>query len=129
VVTEVLDVDAFVPMVAQGALAIECRADDAEVRDLLAPLNHGPTAVAVRIERQFLARLAGGCQVPIAAHATFEGDLVRLRGLIGMPDGSRVVRGERVVSLAQATTLGTELAEALLADGGAVILEKLENRR
>jgi hydroxymethylbilane synthase len=126
VMTEVLDVDTFIPMVGQGALAVECRADDAEVRRLLAPLNHGPTALAVRVERQFLARLAGGCQAPIAAHATFQGDGIRLRGLIGTPDGQHVVRGERVTSLAATTQLGVELADALLADGGAAILERLK---
>jgi hydroxymethylbilane synthase len=125
-VTEVLDVDTFIPMVGQGALALECRVIDQTVRDLLAPLNHSPTALAVRVERQFLARLAGGCQVPIAAHATIEGDQVRLRGLIGLPDGSRVVRGERVASLADANTLGAQLADALLYDGGAAILGSLK---
>lgn len=124
-VTEVLDVDIFVPMVAQGALAIECRSDDREVRDLFAPLNHGSTALAVRIERQFLARVAGGCQVPVAAHATVEGNKVRLRGLIGTPDGSHVVRSERTASVVEANALGTQLAEALLADGGAAILERM----
>ncbi len=127
VVTEVLDVDTFVPMVAQGVIAVECRSDDREVRDLLQPLNHEPTALAVRIERQFLARLAGGCQIPIAAHATYEGEQVRLRSLIGTPDGTHVVRGERTASLTDASMLGNELADALLADGGAAVLDMIKS--
>jgi hydroxymethylbilane synthase len=108
-------------------ITVECRADDRKVRDLLQPLNHEPTAQAVRIERQFLARLAGGCQIPIAAHATYEGEQVRLRGLIGTPDGTHVVRGERTTSLADAGMLGNELADALLADGGAAVLDLIKS--
>ncbi|HEX6288396.1 MAG TPA: hydroxymethylbilane synthase [Herpetosiphonaceae bacterium] len=125
VVTEIFTPDLLLPAVAQGALALECRADDAEVRQLLAPLNDSATEIAVRAERALLARLEGGCQVPIAAHATIAYGQVRLHGLIGTPDGALVVRGERAGALDDPATVGVTLAEALLADGGAAILERL----
>ncbi|PLS81570.1 MAG: hydroxymethylbilane synthase [Chloroflexi bacterium] len=124
-VTQVFDVDTLVPMVAQGALAVECRADDHAVRNLLAALNDRPTELAVRTERAFLRRLEGGCQVPIAAHATLSDHAIRLRGLIGLPDGAQVVRGERSGPVHDGETLGTALAEQLLAEGGAAILQRL----
>jgi hydroxymethylbilane synthase len=125
VVTEVFAPETFLPAVAQGALAIECRADDAEVRKLLAALNDATTATAVRAERAFLARLEGGCQVPIAAHATIVGTQVRLHGLIGLPDGTQVVSGERSGTIDDPAAIGVALAETLLTQGGAAILERL----
>lgn len=124
-VTEVFDVDRLVPMVAQGALAVECRADDHDVRGLLAEINDPATEVQVRTERAFLRRLEGGCQVPIAAHATLAHNTIRLQGLIGLPDGMQVVRGELAGPVGDAEVLGIALAEQLLQDGGAAILERL----
>jgi len=125
VVTEVFSAGVLVPMVAQGALAVECRAEDEHVQTLLAPLNHRLTEIAVRAERAFLRRLEGGCQVPIAAYAIVENDQLRLQGLIGLPDGSRVVRGEHVGASTDAELIGVELAEQLLGLGGAAILTRL----
>ena len=72
-----------------------------------------------------MRRLEGGCQVPIAAHATIEHDMLRLRGMIGLPDGSQMVAGERRSSTGDAEALGIALAEMLLAEGGDAILERL----
>lgn len=124
-ITEVFEPDTLVPMVGQGALAIECRADDSEVQRLLAPLNDVRTAAAVLAERAFLRRLEGGCQVPIAAHATLEASNLRLLGLIGTPDGMQLVRDDRRAPVADAEQLGVALAETLLAAGGGAILEQL----
>jgi hydroxymethylbilane synthase len=125
VVTEVFPPDVLLPAVAQGALAIECRADDDELRVLLAVLNDDATEQAVLAERAFLARLEGGCQVPIAAHATIEGAALRLHGLIGTTDGAQVLRGEQRGTIDDPAAAGTMLAEMLLAQGGAAILERL----
>jgi hydroxymethylbilane synthase len=125
VVTEVFPPDVLLPAVAQGALAIECRADDDELRVLLAVLNDDATEQAVLAERAFLARLEGGCQVPIAAHATIAGAALRLHGLIGTTDGAQVLRGEQRGTLDDPAAAGTMLAEMLLAQGGAAILERL----
>jgi hydroxymethylbilane synthase len=125
VVTEIFPPDMLLPAVAQGALAIECRADDAELRELLAALNDATTERAVLAERAFLARLEGGCQVPIAAHATIDGDELRLHGLIGTTDGAQVLRGEQRGTIHDPAAAGVALAETLLAQGGAAILEQL----
>jgi hydroxymethylbilane synthase len=124
-ITETFEPSLLLPMVAQGALAIECRADDDELRALLVALNDPTTARAVATERAFLRRLEGGCQAPIAAHATIEGDRLLLRGLIGLPDGSQVVRGEHAGPADAGERLGVELAERLLDEGGAAILAQI----
>jgi hydroxymethylbilane synthase len=121
-ITEVLEPEVSLPAVGQGALAIECRDDDAEVRRMLAALEDRRTRIAVTAERAFLARLEGGCSVPLAAHARLEGDRIRLHALVGRPDGTKVVRGTREGAIGDAERIGTELAEALLASGGREIL-------
>ena len=113
------------PAIGQGAVGIECRADDARVNALLAPLHHPDTADRVRAERAMNARLEGGCQVPIGGHAVLEGDTLWLRGLVGTADGSEIVRGEIRGPRDQAEALGTALAEELLAHGAAEILREL----
>lgn len=121
--------ETMLPAVAQGILAIECRADDAETLALLAPLDHAPSRAAALAERAFLRRLEGGCQVPIAAYATLDvPDRLRLRGLVGSLDGTMVVRGERSGPVETAESLGTVLAEALLEQGAAEVLTALTGR-
>ena len=124
-ITEVFAPTTLLPMVAQGALAIECRAEDGEVRELLRALDDPATALTVRAERAFLRRLEGGCQVPIAAHATLDGEQLRLHGLIGLPDGTQVVRGEQAGPATDGASIGVALAERLLQQGGAAILEQI----
>lgn len=121
-------VELMLPAVAQGTLAIECRADDAATLALLAALDHAPTRAAALAERAFLRRLEGGCQVPIAAHATLDGAALALRGLVGSLDGAMVVRGERSGAAADADALGTALAEELIAHGAGEILAALATR-
>ena len=113
------------PAIGQGAVGIECRADDARVNALLAPLHHPDTADRVLAERAMNARLEGGCQVPIGGHAVLEGDTLWLRGLVGTVDGSEIVRGEIRGPRTEAEALGTALAEELLAHGAAEILREL----
>ena len=113
------------PAVGQGAVGIECRLDDAETLALLEPLRHVDTTTRVLAERGMNNRLEGGCQVPIAGYAELEGDQLWVRGLVGEPDGSRLVRGEIRGPRDQAEALGRQLAEQLLADGAADILKRL----
>ncbi|HEB77604.1 MAG TPA: hydroxymethylbilane synthase [Methylothermaceae bacterium] len=120
-----LDPDLCLPAIGQGAIGIECRQDDAAINALLAPLHHDPTAVCIAAERAFNARLEGGCQVPIAAFAELSGNQLRLRGRIGMPDGSRLLAEEVVCSPDQAAEAGTALAETLLSRGGDKILRQV----
>lgn len=120
-----LDPEESLPAIGQGAIGIECRAEDKRVEALLAPLHHAATADRVFAERALNNRLMGGCQVPIAGHAILEGDELFLRGLVGTPDGKRVLRGERRGSRGEAEKLGTELAIDLIDRGADEILAEL----
>ena len=111
------------PAGGQGAVGIECRSADAEVHALLAPLHHADTADRVVAERALNRHLNGGCQVPIACYALLEGDELWLRGLVGQPDGSSLLRAEARAPRAQAEALGVQVAEALLAQGAEGILK------
>jgi hydroxymethylbilane synthase len=113
------------PAIGQGVLGIEIRTDDNEVRELIAPLAHAETTLRVRAERAFNQTLNGGCQVPIAGYAVLEGDQIYLRGLVGKPDGSEVLRAEIRGSSDQAHELGVDLAQQLLARGADRILAAL----
>ncbi|PSU86877.1 hydroxymethylbilane synthase [Photobacterium kishitanii] len=113
------------PAVGQGAVGIECRLNDQRVRDLLAPLNHQPTATRVLCERAMNNRLQGGCQVPIGSYSELQGDNIWLRALVGEPDGSIIVRAEISGPIAAAEQLGETLADELLAKGAKEILDRL----
>lgn len=122
-ITAYLDTAVSLPAIGQGAIGIECRAGDAEVNRLLSVLDHPETHVRVTAERAMNHRLEGGCQVPIAGHATLAGDILHLRGLVGDPDGGRVIRGEVSGPAAAAQRLGVTLADELLTRGAAAILQ------
>ncbi|KJG22902.1 porphobilinogen deaminase [Photobacterium iliopiscarium] len=113
------------PAVGQGAVGIECRLNDKRVRQLLAPLNHQPTATRVLCERAMNNRLQGGCQVPIGSYAELQDDTIWLRALVGEPDGSIIVRSEISGPIANAEQLGETLADELLANGAKDILDRL----
>ncbi|MCP4955645.1 hydroxymethylbilane synthase [Photobacterium aquimaris] len=113
------------PAVGQGAVGIECRLNDQRVRELLAPLNHQPTATRVLCERAMNNRLQGGCQVPIGSYSELQDDTIWLRALVGEPDGSVIVRAEISGPIAAAEQLGETLADELLAKGAKDILDRL----
>ncbi|MGL6614070.1 hydroxymethylbilane synthase [Aeromonas caviae] len=113
------------PANGQGAVGIECRLDDHELHALLAPLEHPETRIRVLTERAMNRALQGGCQVPIGAYALVEGEEVWLRGLVGSPDGARVIRDEIRGPLAEGEALGHTLAQRLLAAGADVILAEV----
>lgn len=114
------------PAGGQGAVGVECRLDDAKTRALLSCLHHEPTALCVQAERAMNARLQGGCQVPIAALAVLEPDgQIHLRGLVGSVDGSKVLRSEIRGAAHLSEDLGVILAEDLLRQGAAALLEAL----
>ncbi len=105
---------------------MEIRADDAQLQALLAPLDDADCADCVRAERAMNAALQGGCQVPIAGHATIDADdSLWLRGLVGSDDGRHIVRAEIRGARADAERLGSELAQRLLAAGADAILREL----
>ncbi|MCU7905240.1 MAG: hydroxymethylbilane synthase [Candidatus Thiodiazotropha sp. (ex Epidulcina cf. delphinae)] len=113
------------PAIGQGAVGIECRVDDPRVNDLIAPLHHQETACCVRAERAMNHRLNGGCQVPIAGFAMLESGNLWLRGLVGEPDGSNIIRGEVEGTPEEADAMGKGLAERLLEWGADSILQAL----
>jgi hydroxymethylbilane synthase len=126
--TQVFSPEEMLPAVAQGALALEARASDAATMKRLAALEHPETRVRTEAERGFLGRIEGGCQVPIAGHATVEGGTVRLRALVASLDGTRVIRAERSGPLAGARAMGVAVAEDLLARGADAILRECEGK-
>jgi len=126
-IRQALSPEQSLPAVGQGAVGIECRLDDEQTRTLLAPLNHADTAVRVCAERAMNTRLEGGCQVPIGSYAELNSGEIWLRALVGAPDGSQMVRGERRGPADQAEALGISLAEELLNNGAREILADVYN--
>lgn len=125
---EVLGTLVMVPAVGQGALAVQSRASDGGVLDLLSLIDHRPTRLATFAERGLLARLEGGCHVPIGALGTWRGETLTLDAVVADIDGSTVVRGSDeapVASEADARRLGVRLAEQLLRRGADSILERV----
>ncbi|WAE53165.1 hydroxymethylbilane synthase [Stutzerimonas sp. R40042] len=118
-----IGVDESLPAGGQGAVGIECRTTDSELHALLECLNHAPTATRVVAERALNKRLNGGCQVPIACYAVLEGEQLWLRGLVGQPDGTVLLRAEGRAPAAEAEVLGVQVAEELLAQGAEQILK------
>ena len=114
--------DVCLPAVGQGALAIECRTDDAEVRQMLDFLNDQPTVYATAAERAFLGLLEGGCQVPIGVHADVNGEQIKIEAIIAALDGSTVLRDTIKGAAVDAVALGQKLGKKMLANGGQKIL-------
>lgn len=104
----------MLPAVAQGAIGVERRIADDRVEQMLAAIHDRDTGLRLSAERAFLARLDGSCETPIAGLAEIEGEMIRLRGEILRPDGSEAISGERRGTIADAASLGQELAEELL---------------
>lgn len=124
-ITEILEPGVSLPAIAQGAVGIECRRDDEEINALISRLDHPETAVTVRAERAFLARLQGGCQVPIAAYAELVGQGLKIEGLVGDETGETIIRGSREGRAEDAHAMGRALAEDLLGRGAGEILAAL----
>ncbi len=118
-----LSTEQSLPAIGQGAVGIETRSDDARIHTLIAHLNDVHTQTCVLAERAMNHRLEGGCQVPIAGFAELDGGRLRMRGLVGRPDGGEVIRGEIEGPAAEAEKLGTALADDLLSRGAGAILK------
>ncbi len=120
-----LDAPDWLPAAGQGAIAIQIRSDDDRLRGILAPLDHGPTSLATRAERSFLAALEGGCQVPIGALAVQEADRAILYGMLSDISGREVLRGEREIDLQNPEASGEALADDIRSRGGNTLLAAL----
>jgi hydroxymethylbilane synthase len=124
-ITQQLDSTFSLPAIGQGAVGIECRVDDAEINELLAPLRDKESTIRVSAERAMNERLNGGCQVPIAGFAELRGEQLYMRGLVGKPDGSIIYRAEQTGPIAEAESIGRAVADELLAMGAAEVLKDL----
>ena len=126
-ITMSLEPEECLPAIGQGAVGIEVRSDDIAVKELLAPLGHTETASRIAAERALNEALNGGCQVPIAGYAVLNNDEIYLRGLVGEPDGSRILRAEASGKVEDAVSIGRALAEDLLSQGADQILSQLHD--
>ena len=124
-ITHALTPEEMLPAIAQGVIGIECRADDTRVSGLIESLNHAETEQRTAAERAMNATLAGGCQAPVAGYSLLNAGVLELRGLVGQPDGSQVIRGDIRGPAEQAEALGKQLADDLLARGADTILAEL----
>jgi hydroxymethylbilane synthase len=122
---QVIPADVSLHAVGQGALGVECRADDTEVLSLLKALQHEPTAQRCYAERAFLRELEGGCQVPIGVNTLLEGDSLTLTGIVAALDGQRLVKDTITGPATDAERLGTELAQTLRKQGAQEILDEI----
>ncbi len=120
-----ISVEEMLPAVGQGAVAIETRSDNEFAVEATRRLDHLQTRLACLAERSFLRSLGGGCQFPIAAHATVNGDSLKLDGLVAKPDGSEILRDSLSGPLDNPDALGIQLAEHLLAQGARALLNVL----
>lgn len=122
-ISAVVDVDICVPAPGQGIIAIETRSDDQETIDVLESITDAVAAAALTAERAVVARLGGGCQVPIGAFAESHDAGLRLRAVVTSLDGSQVLRREGTGSMSDAHRLGVTIAEGLLEDGAEPLLD------
>jgi len=121
-ISTALPAETCVPAPGQGIIAIEVREDDRRGRELVATINDATTGVALEAERAVVTRLGGGCQMPIGAYATVEGEVITLAGIVIALDGSREVRASGSGSIQKPETLGIRVADSLLARGADTIL-------
>ncbi len=121
--TEFFDVDTWIPAVGQGCLAVTVRERDANMRTMLAGLNHPASRVAAEAERAFLAVVEGDCRIPVAGHAVMLEHSLKITCWLATPDGGRVARVDKEGFPSMAAELGEEAGRELLESGGAEILE------
>jgi hydroxymethylbilane synthase len=115
----------MLPAVGQGALVIECRSADTEIRERIAILDHLATRYCVTAERAMNTTLNGSCQVPIAGYATLDSEMIELQGLVGTPDGQQIIKATKKGHQSEAITLGKAVAQDLIAQGAEQILQNL----
>ena len=122
-ITQFVSDSLLLPAIGQGAIGIECRADDFITQELITPLNHEETSQCILAERAFSRRLQGGCQLPIAALASIEGKEIILRGLVAKLNGSEIIKSERKGDISDFENIGISLADLLLERGADAILK------
>ena len=125
-ITEYLNENQMLTAPGQGAIAIEVRDKDNDVLELSSVLNHNESAICVTAERSFLNRLDGGCQIPFAAHATIERNILTIEGMVSTLDGRKIQREKIRGNISDAIQLGIDLANSIKKNGGYKILEEVK---
>lgn len=126
-ITEIIDPEAIVPAVSQGAIAIEVRDNDPAVQSLIDQINHQPTMLAVKAERVFLRSLEGGCQVPIGCYSTVVGDKYKITGFVSDLDGTQMLKGAKEGSISEAQSVAKSLADNFCSKGALDIIKKIRS--
>jgi len=125
--TEKLPLSIMIPPMGQGALGIQIKSDDDEVREIVKVLNHEDTFLASQIERDFIGEIGAGCSAPVAVNATIDEDgLVTVKSMIGYPDGSKILTEQVAASKTACKGLGILLAELMTKKGAMKVLKKAE---
>lgn len=124
-ITETLKPPQWLPAGTQGTIGIQCRAGDESIIDLIEPLKNADAVLRTRAERHVATALHGSCQVPLAVFAEIEGAQLQVRGLVGMPDGSEVIRAEKSGPAAAVDELSAAVAADLLGQGAGRIIASL----
>lgn len=128
IITEYLSPDVCTPPVGQGAIAVETRAEESQIKNMVKALDHLPTRTVLEAESSFLTRLGGGCLTPIGALGRIEGSKLILTGIIASPDGRKIFRGNIEGSPDEARNLGISLAESLLKKGASEVIASGEKQ-
>jgi hydroxymethylbilane synthase len=128
-VSEILSTEVCLPAVGQGAIGVECRADDAESNEVLDKLNHAETRAAIVAERTLLAALEGGCQVPLGAWARIEREELVFEACVCSGDGQQYIRQRLAGSPQDPRALGQKMAQTLLDSGAQNILQEVSRQR
>ncbi len=126
-ITEIIDPEIVMPAVSQGAIAIETRLNDPEVDALMEKMNHTPTWNAITAERAFLARLEGGCQVPLGCYSKVEEGLLTLSGFVASVDGKQYIRETISGDVNRGAELGVQMAEKMIERGAGQILNQIKS--
>ena len=117
--------DEMIPAMGQGALGIEC-VDKSEVIEILKFINNENSVIATTVERDFVAKLNGGCQVPIGVNAEISGDIIKVRAIVGLPDGSEFIKEKREIPKVDFKNFGTKLADEFISRGAIELLKRAE---
>ena len=126
-IAQVIPTSICLPAVGQGVVGIECRIDDVDIHPLILPLNDPQSATETLAERTANEKIGGGCHVPVAFHCERSDQRLTLRGLVGEPDGSKVLRSEKRGPVSDPAQLGIAVAEDLVDQGAKDILDRVYN--
>jgi len=117
----------FIPPMGQAALGIEIVSSDDRVREIAMSLNDANSFTSTKLERDFVSAIGAGCSAPVAVNAIISGDDITVKAMLGYPDGTHIMHKELTAKVSECNTLGTQLAELMIADGALDILEKAES--